>query len=122
MASVVKPSVKSPFVNRHWQDWADLALGLVILSSPWALGLAGMQLPAMNAMIVGLAVLFLSVVALGWLEPLEEWLNVALGLWLMASPWLLGYADLVEPMAAHMVLGALVVLLAGSELWQESRK
>lgn len=121
MAIVVKSFWKGPFVHRHWQDWADLVLGIVILASPWFLGMMEMQAAAMNAMIVGLAVVLISALALGWLRPWEEWINVALGLWLVASPWVFGYSQLTEPMAAHVILGLLVAVLAGSELWEERR-
>ena len=116
MAAIMKP-----FINRHWQDWADLVLGLLILASPWAVGIAELPTPAMNAVIVGLAVAFLSIIALGALEKWEEWLNVGLGAWLMASPWALGYSHLDQATAVHMGLGVLVILMAGSELWQERK-
>lgn len=116
MATMMKP-----VIDGHWEDWVDSALGLVILSSPWFLGMFEMQMPAMNAVIVGLAVLGLSVLALGAYQDWEEWLNIALGLWLAASPWLFGYSHLAVPMAVHIGLGLLVALLAAYELWEDRK-
>jgi len=41
------------FIYRHWQDWADLMLGLAVLLSPWLLGFVDVPAPMWNAVIVG---------------------------------------------------------------------
>jgi hypothetical protein len=48
----------------------------------------------------------------GW----EEWINVALGAWLVASAWLL---NITTPLARgnFVVVGLLVIVLALYELW-----
>ncbi len=54
--------------------------------------------------------------ASGALVEWEELLNLALGLWLMAAPWLTGFA---HTKAAHISLGVGIVIayLAALELW-----
>lgn len=116
MATFVKP-----FVYRHWQDWADVLLGIVVLISPWILNFTHAAAPTWNAVIVGAAIVAISVLAIRHLEPWEEWLNVALGLWLIVAPWVLGYGEANNAVASHVGLGLLITLLAASEIWEESQ-
>ncbi len=41
--------------------------------------------------------------------------NLILGLWLLISPWVLGFADVRNALLNHIVVGALIALLA---LWR----
>jgi hypothetical protein len=116
MAQMLKP-----YLSRHWQDWADLLLGLAVLASPWLLGFAEVPAPMWNAVIVGVAIVLLSAFAIAHLEPWEEWLNIALGLWLIVSSWVLDYGAAHKALACHVGLGLLITLLAASELWEESQ-
>lgn len=110
-----------PFIYRHWQDWADLLLGLAVLLSPWLLGFADVAAPMWNAVFTGAAIMALSAFAIAHLEPWEEWLNIALGLWLIVANWLLDYGAAHLATASHVGLGLLITFLAASELWEESQ-
>jgi len=110
-----------PYLSRHWQDWADLMLGLAVLASPWLLDFSNSSAPTWNAVIVGSAVIVLSAVAIAHLEPWEEWLQIGLGLWLIVSSWLLDYGEAHKALACHVGLGLMITLLAASELWEESQ-
>jgi hypothetical protein len=44
----------------------------------------------------------------------EEWTEVALGAWMVASPWVLGFAALQWAMASAVASGLAVIVLA---LW-----
>ena len=46
----------------------------------------------------------------------EEWAALALGLWLIASPWNLGFI-FSAAMKIHIGVGLVLVYLAGLELW-----
>lgn len=110
-----------PFIYRHWQDWADLLLGLGVLLSPWLLGFIDTPVPMWNAILVGAAIMALSAFAIARLEPWEEWLNIVLGLWLIVSSWLLDYGTAHQAVAAHVGLGLVITFMAASELWEESQ-
>lgn len=116
MATMMKP-----MDVRHWQDWVDIALGLLILASPWVLGLTEMM-PVLNAVVVGLVVLGLSALALGAFRDWEEWLNVACGVWIAASPWIFGYSSHAEATGTHLLLGLMVAGFAISELRDSARE
>jgi hypothetical protein len=49
----------------------------------------------------------------------EEWINVILGAWLVAWPWVLGAA--LMPTVNFVIVGLLVLGLALYEIWDERR-
>ena len=51
------------FVPRPWEDWTETALGLWLAVSPWVLGFDN-AVARVNAVVIGLAVLTLSLWAL----------------------------------------------------------
>lgn len=56
--------------------------------------------------------------AIGRTRTWQEWLSLALGAWIFAAPWALGFAGGPFPAAAwdHWTVGALVVVLSGANL------
>jgi SPW repeat len=44
------------------------------------------------------------------------WLTLVLGIFLLVSPWIVGYAGTVEPMANAVFAGVLIVVLSGLAL------
>jgi hypothetical protein len=54
------------------------------------------------------------------LETWEKYLEFALGLWLIASPWVFGYSERGLPTVLHVVLGGSVVALAIVE-WNQDQ-
>lgn len=100
--------------GRHTQDWFNLGLAVLLFLSPWLLGFMGDIRPARNAMIIGVMLAVLAVAALSTFAEWEEWLNLALGLWLMASPWLLGFTGNYYAFWTHLILG---VLTGGASAW-----
>jgi SPW repeat len=109
-----------PFFNVHrsWEDWISMLIGVLIGFSPW---LAGQQdNPGImgNALLFGLFVFGLAQLTYVSLTRWEEIGEIACGLWLIASPFVFGYADSGTLRYWHSVLGAAVVLIAVLELWQ----
>ena len=110
-------------MKKHWQDWGNLALGLWVIASPWVLQHAMVTgAPAANAAtnstmwnlyIVGAAIAALAGAAIFIFQAWEEWTNVALGAWLFVSPWALGFSASALLMWNAIIVGALVVFLAG---------
>ena len=66
-----------------------------------------------TAKALGLTVLVELSVFRGW----QEWINVALGAWLIASTWVLGIVTSAAR-TTFMLVGVLVVALALYEMWQ----
>jgi hypothetical protein len=40
----------------------------------------------------------------------EDWMGVALGAWMLASPWVLGYSDVTAAVMNALVVGVILVL------------
>ena len=106
-------------VHYLWEDCVSMFLGALIVLTAWIVGDVGSQTVAANATIVGILVLALGASEFLDLRRWEEGLETACGLWLIASPFILGYADAGSLRYWHFVLGAAVVLLAMLELRQD---
>ncbi|MFN4277297.1 MAG: SPW repeat protein [Ferrovibrio sp.] len=107
---------------RRWQDWANMAFGILLASSPWLLGYSGLEAATMNAVIVGFLIFALSALALTLLDRWEAYISAMLGLWAGASPWLLGFTGYDGAMIAHLGVGICVVTVASVEIWQGDRR
>lgn len=101
---------------RHWQDAASLLVGVWLVLSPLALGLA--EAPTWMTIALGFCVIVAAVE--GFLLPsyLEEWAEILFGLALVVVPWTVGYES-VSATASSTLSGILVILLAVSELWSD---
>src|SRR5438477_12073947 len=99
---------------KHWQDPLNLILGVWMMASPWALRYQDHMHAPSNAVILGAVVAVAALIALFKVMAWEEWVNVALGVWLAVSPWLLGFNGVIPAMWNAVIGGILVAVLA---LW-----
>ncbi len=96
-------------------EWTSAKLCDVANLIPWLFGLpAGAQ--CQTASIIGIVIATLSIAALAAFAVWEEWLNLIAGLWLIVSPWLMGFQD-GEAMSIDVAIGAVVAALAAFEVW-----
>ena len=101
-------------LSAEWQDAGNLLLGLWLAVSPWALAYASERTPMINAVAVGVIIAVAAAGALYAFHAWEEWVNVALAAWLIASPWLLNFSTLQVATWNQIAVGTLVAILA---LW-----
>jgi hypothetical protein len=106
-------------VHYIWEDCVSMALGALIVLTSWLIGDGGSQIVAVNTVMVGILVLALAASEFVDLRRWEESLETACGLWLIASPFVFGYAGAGTLRYWHFVLGIAVVLLAVLELRQD---
>ena len=100
---------------RRWQDGVNAVLGLWMFASPSILKFADAGSPATRtAWILGVAIVVFACIAIYMPKAWEEALNILLGIGLIASPWVVGYADQTRPTASAVIIGVLVTALA---LW-----
>jgi hypothetical protein len=105
----------SEWTNARLCDVANLILGAILFVSPWIYGFAsGAQ--SQNAFISGIVIAVIAIAALAAFAVWEEWLNLIVGLWVLVSPWVLGFQG-TTAMTVHVVIGILVAVLAAIELW-----
>ena len=117
---------RSLTTHRTWEDWCGMLLGVLIVLSPWFPNPAGHEVVdaersfvILNTFTIGILVFGLAQLEYVALQRWEEGAAIALGLWLIASPYIFGYADEGMLRFWHTSLGVLVVLLAALQLWQD---
>jgi hypothetical protein len=106
-------------VHRTWEDWVGVIIGVLIGISPWLAGEVHTAVIAWNTVLVGALVLALAILEFADLRNWEKTGEVACGLWLIASPFVFGYANGGELRYWQFALGAAVIVLAAFELWQD---
>jgi hypothetical protein len=101
---------------RRWEDLASILLGIAAAAAAFFFHPA-LDAIVVNATIAGLVIVTLAALDLTvpphWEEPFE----MVAGMWLMASPFWLGYGDPLR--ITHIVIGVVVAILAAIELWQD---
>jgi hypothetical protein len=103
------------WTNAKLCDVANLILGAILFFSPWIFGFEAGR-ASENAIIAGIVIAALAIAALTAFAVWEEWLNLIVGLWTLVSPWVLHFQG-TQAMTVHVVIGAVVAILAALELW-----
>ena len=109
--------------KKHWQDGLNLILGLWVIVSPWVLGFTDVQYAPMNAVVIGIVIAVMALWALISFQEWEEWVNIFLGLWLVVTPWLFGFAAMSSAATAGSAYAAswnfviAGLLVAGLAIW-----
>jgi hypothetical protein len=98
-------------VARRWQDWANLVLGIWVFVSPWALDYTG-TVAAANANFTGLGIVVFALIAAYMPKAWEEILNTLFGVWLVVSPFALGFSGATEIALHTVVVGILATAFA----------
>ena len=106
------------FDSKHWQDYANMVLAIILFVTPWVLGYADQPSPAWNTWVSAVVIAGLAIAAVMAFAEWEEWLELVLGLWVAVSPWILGFAGNVTATWAHVAIGILVAVIAAWELYQ----
>jgi len=102
--------------NAKLCDVANLILGVFLLISPWIFKFEPGHL-SQNAVITGIVIAVLAIAALAAFAVWEEWLNLIVGIWAVISPWVLGFQNNQTATTVHVIVGALVAILAALEIW-----
>jgi hypothetical protein len=100
---------------RQWEDWVSWGLGIWLCIAPWALRFDLEPGPTRAAVITGVLLILVEAITLSVFRAWEEWLNIILGLWLVAVPW----AIVTQSTAATVnfaVVGLIVLALAIYEM------
>jgi hypothetical protein len=92
----------------------NILLGLWILISPYVLAFHQLPPAVWNNVILGILIAFFAFVRVSSIEnqPVWSWWNALLGLWVVISPFVLGFAQTTTALVNNIVAGALVGLLA----------
>jgi hypothetical protein len=104
----------SDLSNAKLCDVGNLILGAILIFSVWVFGFtAGSQ--SVNAFATGSVPIAVSIAALTAFSAWQEWLNLIVGLWLIASPWVLSFQS-TEAVRIEVTIGIVVAAFAWNEL------
>ncbi|WP_259781358.1 SPW repeat protein [Aestuariispira ectoiniformans] len=110
-----KPDMWSA-MKSQWRDSINLILGLWLIASPWVFGFAHTRIFEWNAYACGVIIAVSAAAAIANFAEWEEWLDAALGIWLVVSPWVLGMTMMSAMMLNFVIVGLIVACMA---LWTE---
>jgi hypothetical protein len=95
--------------------------GIWLIVSPWVLGFAGRGVPLWDALLVGVAVAVLALIRLRTPGATGlSWINLFLGIWLILSPFVLGFTTASAAMSNAIFLGILVSMFSALALATQS--
>ena len=100
------------FKTLKWEDWAGAATGIWLLASPWVLGYSENFAAMANAVILGILLACAELIHLGQHVDAEEWFDLIAGLWLVASPAVLGFEAVASALINTVVVGLLTIMFA----------
>ncbi|MGA8148565.1 MAG: SPW repeat protein [Gallionellaceae bacterium] len=106
----------------RWQDWIDVLLGCWLVVSPWEMEYSLNEAATANACGLGaVLVVFNLISACRLSDEGQEIFNILLGSWLILSPYSLNFAMAKEPASNAIVVGAIVVALAGWQIYDAAK-
>jgi hypothetical protein len=76
---LVACNVGAMTVPQAWEEWLDVAFGVLLMVAPWLLGFSGDPAALQNALCTGLAVTVLSLWVLGTDDSYGGWLHRLVG-------------------------------------------
>lgn len=104
----------------RWASAGNVLAGLWLILAPFVLNFEGADAAQWNHIIVGAAVLILA--AIRAFDPDEReslsWMNVVLGLWMIVSPFLLGYANVNDAQTNSLIVGVVILALAAFSAYE----
>lgn len=107
---------------KRWQDFVTALLGVVLLITPVVLGATSNTAATRTAYLMGVLILLGGVLAgSGAMGDVGEWVPVALGAILFVTPWAVGFTGVGAMAWSAWIIGVLVVLSAGSVIFQSRR-
>lgn len=104
----------------HWRreavlDVYNCILASLLFVSPWLFRYASVD-ARIDIWVSGAVIALVSLVSFVAFSGWQEWLNLSIGIWLVASPWVLGFAH-TRAMHFSIGIGLAVAFLAALELF-----
>ena len=106
--------------RREWDDWLGIALGILIALAPWIVEEIANSPAVVNAAIAGLVVMILAEADLVNFRRWIEVCQLALGLWIAASPFIFDYAASGSLRVLHIIAGLAIAGLSILALKQKN--
>jgi hypothetical protein len=108
-----------PNARSRWTapDFITIGSAAYLMLSPWMFRYSGEAVPTASAVLIG--VLLAIVLVTKVVRPTEwlEWASLALGVWALITPLLLGFGDDANAIGLHITLGLVATTSAALQLW-----
>lgn len=117
--------LKHTWETEAFVDVVNLALGVFLFLSQWIFGFTS-EIGRHISWVAGAAIGIVAVLSIGDLFESgslpgffeeEEWINLAIGSWLVVCPWIIGMHGDATATQVHLVVGLVVATIAAFELW-----
>jgi hypothetical protein len=93
----------------------NILAGLWLILAPFVLGFSSLGGAMWNSLILGAAIAGLAIIRV--INPLSlaglSWWNFVFGIWLLLSPFIIGFAGVESPTWNTVVVGVFVLAMAG---------
>jgi hypothetical protein len=109
----------APNARSRWTAPDFITIGSVayLILSPWMLRYSREAVPTASAVLIGV---LLGIVVVAKVVRPAEWLecaSLALGVWALIAPLLLGFGDDANAIGLHITLGLVATTSAALQLW-----
>lgn len=109
--------------KQRWQDWVTTLVGIYVFLSPWIIPYVSPTSVitgpvAWAQYVAGAIAAVIGVAALASYQLWEEWVEIALGIWLVLSPWILGFADVRALVWSSVISGVILIAMAAGAIGQ----
>ena len=99
-------------ISKYWRNLATILAGIWLLLSPWNMNYHDLGYAKWSAIIVGIALIASELVAFVRPGAWEELIDLALGAYLMSSPYILGFDKTIKVADNAAMVGVLIIGLA----------
>ena len=110
------PAARTDLNNVKAASGFNIIAGIWLILASFVLGYAAVEAALWDEIVVGAIVLVLAAVRVG--NPARfpglSWANLIAGLWLIAAPFVCGYADIGRAMWNDIIVGIVIAALAAS--------
>ena len=107
--------VRNPMMSQmRTASGLDIIAGIWLIISSWVLSYASHTTPFWNDVIIGAVIAVIALIRFfgAWRASWLSWINVVLGIWLIISPWVLGYTGIHAAAWNNVILGIIVIVLS----------
>ena len=99
--------------EKQWQYGMIMVFGALLLAMPYLLRFHDdIPVRSWDFYVIGAVIVASGAAGLHRRSYAAAWLTPALGLWMVASPWLLGFMPLIEARNSAWVLGGFVFVMS----------
>ncbi len=98
-------------------DFICAAAAAYLVLSPWMFRFADAAGATWSATLIGVLLGMVVLAKAVQVQEWQDWAGLALGIWAMMAPWLLGFGDITKAAGMHVFVGLVVAITSAIQLW-----